>query len=269
LKVFDKYNLEDMEYGQVFFVDRNGDSVIIEGDEIIHKTGDYQVVTNFYQTHPEIGGYPCWRYDTAVSMLENMTALSVDYFKDICNATHNDGYYPSVYSNINDLNQGIVYFYHFYNYENVIEINLNEELEKGEHVIYLPSLFEPDNNNAPNKPDKPTGSTSGKIDEEQTFRVKITNDPDGERTYYCYDWGDDSYSLWLSPRPNDNYVVATNTWKKQGDYEVRVKAKDIYGKESEWSDPLVVSMPKNKSITVFNPWLLRFIQRFPILELIL
>jgi len=54
------------------------------------------------QTHPEIGGYPCWRYDTAVSMLENMTALSVDYFKDICNATHNDGYYPSVTSNIYD-----------------------------------------------------------------------------------------------------------------------------------------------------------------------
>ena len=48
-----------------------------------------------------------------------------------------------------------------------------------------------------------------------------------------------------------------------------MKARDIYGAESEWSDPLVVSIPKKKSLNEFNPWLLRLIQRFPFLDLLL
>jgi|GEM_PF-6807120 len=45
-----------------------------------------------------------------------------------------------------------------------------------------------------------------------------------------------------------------------------VKAKDVHGEESPWSDPLAISMPKNKAI---NPFLERLIERFPILEQIL
>ena len=40
---------------QGFFVDRTGNSVIIEGDEVIYKQGNYQVVTNYLQNHPELG----------------------------------------------------------------------------------------------------------------------------------------------------------------------------------------------------------------------
>jgi hypothetical protein len=64
-------------------------------------------------------------------------------------------------------------------------------------------------------------------------------------------------------------IKATHNWTERGDYEVRVKAMDQYGAESDWSNPLVVSMPKNKTINDFNPWLLRLIQRFPILEILL
>lgn len=35
-------------------------------------------------------------------------------------------------------------------------------------------------------------------------------------------------------------------------YEVFVKARDMYSDESEWSNPLVVSMSKNKSMNYFN-----------------
>ena len=67
-----------MERYQVLWVDTTGASVVIEGDDIVFKDGDYQVVTNFIQTHPWLGGYPCWRYDTAVNMLDVMTELSVE-----------------------------------------------------------------------------------------------------------------------------------------------------------------------------------------------
>ena len=53
---------------------------------------------------------------------------------------------------------------------------------------------------------------------------------------------------------------------EKGDFEVKVKAKDMKGLESEWSDSLVVSMPKNKAINPFILFLERLIERFPILE---
>jgi penicillin V acylase-like amidase (Ntn superfamily) len=98
LTVFNQYNLEFMEDIQYFVVDASGNSVIIEGDEVIPKQGSFQVVTNFLQSDPALGWYPCWRYDTAVRMLENISEVSVDYFRDICAATHQEGLYPTIYS---------------------------------------------------------------------------------------------------------------------------------------------------------------------------
>jgi len=63
--------------------------------------------------------------------------------------------------------------------------------------------------------------------------------------------------------------TASHIWANQGSYSVKVKAKDIHDEESVWSDPLSISMPKNKAI---NPLLLffeRLIERLPILEQIL
>ena len=82
--------------------------------------------------------------------------------------------------------------------------------------------------------------------------------------------------FYLNNPPTIGAVLATNNvdttngnWTKKGTYEVRVKARDQYGAESEWSDPLIVSMPKIKSIKVFNPWVSRLIEHFPILELLI
>ena len=35
-------------------------------------------------------------------------------------------------------------------------------------------------------------------------------------------------------------------YRLKGEYEIKVKAKDIFGAESEWSDPFEVTMPKLK-----------------------
>ena len=45
--------------GQIFVVDKNGDSAIIEGDDIIFKEGNYQVCTNFLHSHPRKPKFPC------------------------------------------------------------------------------------------------------------------------------------------------------------------------------------------------------------------
>jgi hypothetical protein len=86
--------------------------------------------------------------------------------------------------------------------------------------------------------------------------------------YYRFDWDDGTYTDWLGRYDSGENCIATHTWKDKGTYEIKVKAKDVDGWESEWSNPLVVSMPRSKSFD-YNPWLLRLIQCFPILELFL
>jgi choloylglycine hydrolase len=259
LNVYDDYDLGHMERYQAFWVDKNGDSVIIEGDDIIFKQGDYQVVTNFYQTHPELGGFPCWRYNTAVDMLEDMIELSVEYFTSICDATHQTGAYPSVYSSVYDLNEEILYLYYFYNYDNVVVLDLEEELLLGEHIYFLADLFDPGNNQPPEKPSTPNGPISGKIGEECTYTSQTT-DPDGDDIRYLFDWGDGTDSGWIQSTLGQGQ--ASHTWTKSGTYEAKVKARDIYHDESEWSNPLSVTMPRNR---ISSRPFLDFFQNHPIL----
>jgi len=256
---YDQLSLDGISRGQVFFVDKNGDSLIIEDyDSIIFKEGDFQVVTNFLQTQPELGGYPCSRYNTAVSMLENMTELNVDFFTSICNATHGT---TSVFSNVYDLKQEKIWIHYYYNYDNVFEIDLNEELANGESRTYLGSLFEPEDNQPPNKPNAPTGEISGLPGDDFDYRVSKTTDPNEDKIMYLFDWDDGTDSNWIMPSVFGS-IKATHNWTERGDYEVKVKSRDQYGSESEWSDPLTVTMPKNKAIK--TPFL-NFLQQYPLL----
>ena len=68
-------------------------------------------------------------------------------------------------------------------------------------------------------------------------------DPNGDDIYYVVDWGDDTYSWWLGPYSSGKIVTAKHLWKKPGDYEVRVKARDDNSSsETEWSDPYVFNV---------------------------
>jgi len=120
----------------------------------------------------------------------------------------------------------------------------------------------------PDQPQTPSGPSSGKTGKEYSYS-SVSIDPDGDNIYYLFDWGDDSNSGWLGPYDSGDIVSASHVWDNEGSYEIRVKAKDIYGKESEWSDPLSISMPKTKLIDNINSWIFRLTQRFPILEYLL
>ena len=59
-----------------------------------------------------------------------------------------------------------------------------------------------------------------------------------------FDWGDNTTSQWIGPFKSGETINASHTWKEEGTYRIRVKAKDTSGLESPWSDYMVVSMPK-------------------------
>jgi len=113
-------------------------------------------------------------------------------------------------------------------------------------------------NNAPNKPDTPSGQTNGKTGTSYTYSTS-TEDLDGDQVWYKWDWGDE-VSNWDGPYTSGDPVTTSNTWSNQGTYAVKVKAKDTSDAESVWSDPLSVSMPKNKAIN--NPFL-TFLENHP------
>jgi len=54
-----------------------------------------------------------------------------------------------------------------------------------------------------------------------------------------WDWGDGSYSAWLGPFDSGEVISASHAWSK-GSYNIKVKAKDVLGAESNWSDPLIL-----------------------------
>jgi hypothetical protein len=123
-------------------------------------------------------------------------------------------------------------------------------------------------NEPPNKPNKPSGETNGKINTLYTYSTSTT-DPNGDQVSYKWDWGDGTQSNWLGPYNSGITINTTHTWTKKGNYGIKVKAKDIYNAESNWSDPLPITMPYsyNNPIQQFFKMLIeRFPNMFPILR---
>jgi hypothetical protein len=99
----------------------------------------------------------------------------------------------------------------------------------------------------PDKPLRPSGSTSGKPDVEYIY-TSSTTDPYNNKIYYLWDWCDGNFSGWLGPYDSGDTCEASYSWSERGEYSVRVMTKNIYDAESEWSEPLVVTMPKTRNI---------------------
>lgn len=138
---------------QIILADAKGDAVVIsarpDGELAFtrKKQGDgYLVSTNFNRANPENAySYPCWRYDKAVEMLEKVedeNDLTVDYFKSILDAVHGEGASSNtLYSNIFDLRNGIIYLYHWHQYDEVVILNVAEQLTRGKLCIRISDLF--------------------------------------------------------------------------------------------------------------------------------
>ncbi len=141
LEIFNHYYCEDQYNAQYILGDSSGHSMIVEGDNVILNENNFQVLTNFYQSHPDLGGYPCWRYETAVEHLENCDSLTTWLAGTVLASTHQEGKYPTQYSNIYDLKASIIYLFYYHNYEEFLVINLQDELGKGYNTYAIPQIF--------------------------------------------------------------------------------------------------------------------------------
>ena len=107
-------------------------------------------------------------------------------------------------------------------------------------------------NDPPEKPDAPTGTTFCKVGTSYSYSASTT-DPDGDRIYYMFDWDNGTSTEWTGPYNTEQTISMSHIWNAKGTYQIKAKAKDEHGEESEWSDPLPITMPKN--IVINTPFL--------------
>ncbi len=126
-------------------------------------------------------------------------------------------------------------------------------------------------NGQPDVPVTPAGKLEGRTGRQYTYSTSAS-DPDSDQLYYVWDWGDGNYSEPLGPYDSGEPVNVQYSWGHDGNYSVKVKAMDMKGGESYWSDPVIVSMPKNKILNI-SPLIMQFLENhqhlFPILRQIL
>jgi len=184
---------------------------------------------------------------------------------DECDNTWDDGY-PSggnYWSDFDETSEGA----YDNNSDDIVDTPYN--ISGGNNQDRYPLIFLVNiENSPPSKPAKPSGEASGKYGSEYIYESSTT-DADEDQVYYLWDWGDGTYSDWLGPYNPEQTASASHNWSKRGSYSIKVKARDTNQAESEWSDPLPITMPKNKAINLFLLFLERLIERFPILERVL
>jgi hypothetical protein len=116
---------------------------------------------------------------------------------------------------------------------------------------YLPyegsALIQDGTNSPPQQPTTPAGPINGGINIEYTYSTSAI-DPDQDQVWYQWQFG--TYTTnWFGPFQSGTLIQTPYTWTIPGTYQVKVKAKDQNQYESEWSNPLTVT------ITDFKPLL--------------
>ena len=97
-------------------------------------------------------------------------------------------------------------------------------------------------NSPPNVPPRPIGFESGKIRMPYSYST-VTTDPDNDKIYYLFDWGDSTDTGWIGPFMSGESITVSHTWSTPGTYHIRVKARDDHTLESQWSESLIVALP--------------------------
>jgi len=100
-------------------------------------------------------------------------------------------------------------------------------------------------------PDAPTisGVINGIEGIEYDFTV-VTIDPDNDEVYYYVDWSDGTSTGWIGSYASGEEVIVNHAWDDPGTYEIRAKAKDIYGVSSDWSEPHTITIVEGPKLEI-------------------
>lgn len=146
IEYFHRFNCTHLDSGQFLFADATGDAAVIawlptRGLSISRIQNERFISTN---TRLESSGYRCQRFvktSQVLDTLKNKDAISVTTALDAVHQRGPGGF--TSYSNVFDLKSRKIHLYNLSNFEEVCELDLNEELAKGRRdALPLASLFQ-------------------------------------------------------------------------------------------------------------------------------
>jgi hypothetical protein len=135
LKMYETFDEPSFQRARIMWADKSGDSVIVgweNGKPLVDRSrGPWQLMG--------------WGYSIAHPKLASLKEFSVEAAASILESCIQSGTYPTRYSNVYDLTEGIVHVYLFHERKPPVTLNLREEFSKGHHFYNVSSIAEQSN----------------------------------------------------------------------------------------------------------------------------
>jgi len=132
LKLYETYDEPSFERARIMWVDKFGDSAIVgweKGKPLVDRS----------RAPLQLMG---WGHRIAEQKLAVLKAFAVEAAASILESCIQSGTYPTRYSNVYDLTEGLVHVYLFHERKPAVTLNLAEELGRGAHFYNISSIRE-------------------------------------------------------------------------------------------------------------------------------
>ncbi len=96
-------------------------------------------------------------------------------------------------------------------------------------------------NSDPAVPTSVVGPIKVPVNVSTSFKAAST-DPDSDELYYQYDWGNGEMSSWVGPFNSGDSCSSDYTWTQNGDFDIKVRTKDVWDATTDWSPVYTVSV---------------------------
>jgi tetratricopeptide (TPR) repeat protein len=136
-------NLSSLVDGQIVFVDQSGTYLIVEGDEMFVGDEKEKTFSNFYYSQIASVNDVKLDYFQKGQQFINTTEEknTFDYCAEAMKNFAQSNIAPTQYSTIYDLDKLTIRVYLFHDFSTFVELNLQEELAKGNHRTMIAELF--------------------------------------------------------------------------------------------------------------------------------
>ena len=140
---YEELDLSEMQSYQLVFVDRSGTYLIIEGDEMILGDDPEKTFSNFYYSQTKsIEDVQLPYYQKGINFIDSTNAeVTLDYCSNVMEQMIQADITATQYSTIYDLTEMKVRLYYYHDFEEYIELDLNQEFEKEDYKLKMADLF--------------------------------------------------------------------------------------------------------------------------------
>jgi hypothetical protein len=132
---------------------------------------------------------------------------------------------------------------HQWNVPGVYQLHVKYKGEKAPNGVWSEAMFVEISDillqDFPNEPEIQTAKIQGVSGEKYTYSA-ITTDPHGYLVGYRFDYSTGNLSTWTPLVPSGTSSYESIVWSQPGKYYLRAQARNEYGLESEWSNPIQV-----------------------------